>query len=93
MRHYYDPTSGEMFLHICECLRNHDKPERSQPPKLVRTLARAKDRRAAFFAVFGAYRDVLPYDEQALVERGEIVPVSLVVSRELGEPLPDLSEP
>jgi hypothetical protein len=35
---------------------------------------------------------MLPYDEQALVEGGEIVPISLVVGRELGEPLPDLSE-
>ena len=35
---------------------------------------------------------MLPYDEQALIERGEIVPISLVAGRELGEPLPDLSE-
>src|ERR671933_1890088 len=92
-QHYYDPTSGELFLHMCECLRNHDKPERPEPPEFVKALARAKDRQAAYSAVFGAYRDMLPYDEQALVEQGEIVPMSLVVGRELGEPLLDLSEP
>jgi hypothetical protein len=35
---------------------------------------------------------MFPYDNQALLERGEIVPVSVVVGKELGEPLPDLSE-
>jgi hypothetical protein len=29
---------------------------------------------------------------EALLERGEIVPISLVVGYDLGEPLPDLSE-
>jgi hypothetical protein len=35
---------------------------------------------------------LFPYEVEALVERGEIVPHSLVVGYELGEPLPDLSE-
>jgi hypothetical protein len=43
-RFYYDPASPEMFLHICDCLRNHDKPERPEPPELVKAIARAKDR-------------------------------------------------
>jgi hypothetical protein len=34
-----------------------------------------------------------PVDLEALVERGELVPCSMVSGRELGEPLPDLSEP
>jgi hypothetical protein len=79
-------------LHLCDCLRHHQEPERPEPPEVVKALARTKDRRAAYSEVIGAYRDMLPYDEQALVERGEIVPISLVVGRELGEPLPDLSE-
>jgi hypothetical protein len=39
-------------LHICECLRNYDKPERPEPPELVKALARAKDRRAAYSEVY-----------------------------------------
>jgi len=35
---------------------------------------------------------IFPYEVEALVERGELVPWSLVAGRELGEPLPDLSE-
>jgi len=89
---YYERQSGELFLHICDCLRNHQEAERPERPEIVKALARAKDRRAAYSEVFGTYWDMLPYDEQALVERGEIVPISLVVGRELGEPLPDLSE-
>jgi hypothetical protein len=91
-RFYFDPTSAEMFLHACDCLRNHDKPERPEPPELVKAVARAKDRRAAFREIEGTAAGLFPYDAEALVERGEIVPRSLVVGRELGEPLEDLSE-
>src|ERR671921_20481 len=33
-----------------------------------------------------------PHEREALLERGELVPHSLVAGRELGEPLEDLSE-
>jgi hypothetical protein len=92
-RFYYDPASPELFLHICDCLTNHDKPKRPEPPEMVKALARAKDRRAAFSqTVEGGDMGLFPYEVEALVERGEIVPRSLVVGYELGEPLPDLSE-
>ena len=91
-RFYFDPTSAEMFLHACECLRNHDKPERPEPPELVKAVARAKERRATFREMEGRAAGLFPYDAEVLVERGEIVPRSLVVGRELGEPAPDLSE-
>ena len=93
-RFYYDPQSPEMFLHICDCLRNHEKPERPEPPELMKAIARAKDRRSAYeqaTAGAGIFAE-FPYETEVLIERGEIVPVSLVVGRELGEPLPDLSE-
>jgi len=73
----------------------HDNPERPEPPELVKALAQAKDRHAAFSRVFDGWNAGLfpyPYDVEALLERGEIVPISLVVGYELGEPLPDLSE-
>jgi hypothetical protein len=59
----------------------------------TKALVQAKDRRAAYSQVFGStYIDTFPYDVEALMERGEVVPISLVVSLELGEPLPDLPE-
>ena len=49
--------------------------------------------RAAFSQIVeGGDMGLFPYEVEALVERGEIVPRSLVVGYELGEPLPDLSE-
>ena len=36
--------------------------------------------------------DVFPYDTEALMERGELVPRSMVAGRKLGEVLEDLSE-
>ena len=92
-RFYYDPQSPETFLHFCEYLRTHDQPERPEPPEVVKALTQAKDRASALDEVGGWGWDIFPYDKQALVERGEIVPISLVVGRELEELISDLSEP
>jgi hypothetical protein len=91
-RFYWDPQGAELFLHFCEYLRAHDQPERPEPPEVLKALTQAKDRARALEEVGGWGWDIFPYDKQALVERGEIVPLSVVVGRELGEPLPDLSE-
>ena len=94
-RHYFDRVSGERFLHSLACLRAQGEGETTfpEPPETVRAIARAKDRRAALEQVYppGAF-DVFPYDTEALVERGELVPRSMVVGHELGEVLEDLSE-
>jgi len=54
---------------------------------------RERDRGTALNQLYpiGSF-SVFPYEPGALVERGELVPRSMVVGRELGEPLPDLSE-
>jgi hypothetical protein len=83
---------AELFLHFCEYLRTHNQPQRPEPPEVLQALTRAKERARALEEVGGWDWDIFPYDKQALVERGELVPRSLVVGRELGEPLPDLSE-
>jgi hypothetical protein len=94
-RHWYDPVSGERFLHSLDCLRAQGEGKTSfpEPPETVRALLRAKDRAAALAQLYpsGTF-DVFPYDKQAIIERGELVPRSLVAGKELGEALPDLSE-
>jgi hypothetical protein len=94
-RHYYDPASGECFLHSMDCLRAQGDGETGfpEPPETVKALVRARDRRAALNELYpGGSFGVFPYEPEALVERGELVPRSLVVGRELGEPIEDLSE-
>jgi hypothetical protein len=93
-RYYYNPTSAEIFLHSMACLRAQGECEPfPDPPETLKALTRAKGRRAALEQVCprGAF-SLFPYEEEALIERGELVPRSLVAGRELGEPLPDLSE-
>jgi hypothetical protein len=94
-RHYYDPQSGECFLQSMDCLRAQGNCEPfPEPPETLKAIARAKDRRAALEQLYpnGSF-DIFPYEPEALVERGELVPRSLVAGRELGDgPIPDLSE-
>jgi hypothetical protein len=93
-RYYFNPTSAEIFLHSMGCLRAQGECEPfPEPPETVKAIARARDRRAALNQLYpsGTF-GFFPYDAQALVERGELVPRSLVAGRDLGEPLPDLSE-
>ena len=92
-RHYYDPASGERFLHAMECLRvQHLGGEAfPEPPETIKALARARDRAAALEQVCGGTFGTFPYEREALVERGELVPRSMVAGRELGEPDEDLS--
>jgi hypothetical protein len=94
-RYYYDPVSPDRFLHTMDCLRAQGDGETTfpEPPETVRALLRAKDRAAALEQVYqsGTF-DIFPYEHEALVERGELVPRSMVAGRELGEWLPDLSE-
>jgi hypothetical protein len=93
--HYYDPQSGECFLQSMDCLRAQGNCEPfPEPPETLKAIARAKDRRAALEQLYpnGSF-DIFPYEPEALVERGELVPRSLVAGRELGDgPILDLSE-
>jgi hypothetical protein len=94
-RFYFDPMGVELFLHSMDCLRAQGTGEPfPEPPEVVKAIARAKNREVAYHQVrSGASWDLFPYDVEALVERGEIVPRSLVHAHKLGEgPLLDLSE-
>ncbi len=94
-RFYFDPADATVFLHSMDCLRaqGEGKTTFPEPPPTVKAITRAKDRAAAFGMVYSAKFTIMPYDTEVLIERGEFVPVSMVVGRELGEVLPDLSEP
>ena len=94
-RYWFDPSSPELFLHTVGCLSAQgDGLPFPEPPATLRALARARHREAALNQVLGGASFVLfPYERQALAERGELVPRSLISGHELGEgPLPDLSE-
>src|SRR5215212_8591265 len=70
-RHYYNPESGECFLHACDCVRaGYEGKPYPEPPETIKALTRARDRGAAFEQVCG---DSFPYGREALVERGELV--------------------
>ena len=56
-------------------------------------LSGARNRADALSRALGGFAHLLPVDEGALLSRGEFVGRELVVGRELGEPLEDLSEP
>jgi hypothetical protein len=103
---YYNPESGECFLHACVCIRaGYEGEPFPEPPQTVKALTRARkaltrarNRTAALDTACGggASLGLFPYEREALLERGELVPHSLVAAlvagRELGEPLEDLSE-
>jgi hypothetical protein len=93
-RYYYKPQSGECFLHAMECLRFQHLGSEAfpEPPETLKSIARARDRSAALEQVCGGTFGMFPYEVEALVERGEFVPRSMVAGRELGEPVEDLSE-
>jgi hypothetical protein len=93
-RYYYDPVSPERFLHTMDCLGAQGDGQTTfpQPPETVRALLRVRDRAAALEQVYQSGSFVIfPYEHEALVERGELVPRSMVAGRELGEELEDLS--
>jgi hypothetical protein len=94
--YYYNPESGECFLHCCGCIRaGYEGEPFPEPPQTIKALTRARNRTAALDTACGgggASLGLFPYEREALLERGELVPHPLVAGRELGEPLEDLSE-
>ena len=92
-RYYYNPESGEWFLHACDCLRAQGDCEPfPEPPETIIALTRARNRAAALEATCGGGFGLFPYEREALLDRGELVPRSLVAGRKLGEPTGGLSE-
>ena len=81
-RYYFDPKSGELFLHAAACLRaDFAGRGRPAPPATLLALCKARDRAAAIEKI--ATRGLFPYEVEAIVERGVLVERSMVArSRE-----------
>jgi hypothetical protein len=86
-RYYYNPESGEWFLHACACIRaGYEGEPYPEPPQTIKALTRARNRTAALEATCGGGFDLFPYEREALVERGELVPALWI------HPIEDMSE-
>jgi hypothetical protein len=96
-RYWYNPQQAglEILLYSLECLKlQGDEVPYPEPPEIVLALARAKDRRSVLSELMGSPTvGFLPFEPEPFIERGELVYRSLVAGRELGESIPDLSEP
>jgi hypothetical protein len=57
-----------------------------EPPQTIKALTRARNKAAALDTACGGGFDLFPYEREALVERGELVPVSWI------QPIEDMSE-
>jgi len=77
--YYFSAEHGEVFLHSAECIRaDHAGRPRPEPPPTLVALCKARDRRAALEKVAREPGGLFPYDTEALLERGELVPRSIV---------------
>ena len=84
--YYFNPKGGELYLHAAACIRaGHEGKPYPEPPAALLALCVARDRAAAAEKV--ATRGMFPYDREALVERGKLVPAEWIT------PVEDLSEP
>jgi hypothetical protein len=96
-RYWYNPQQAvlEILLYSLECLKlQGEGVPYPEPPAIVYAIANAKDRAGALTELMGSPTvGFLPFEPGPFIERGELVYRSLVAGRELGEPIPDLSEP
>jgi hypothetical protein len=97
-RFWYEPMQAGIsrFLWSVECAKANRVAERPDPPPIIEALVKARDRRAAFNKVYseGGF-GIMPVDPDALIERGELVHVSMIAGRDDPDDafVEDLSEP
>lgn len=86
-RYYFNPKSGECFLHACACIRaGYEGEPFPEPPEAIRALTRARNRAAALDTACGGGLGLFPYERAALLERGELVSALWI------HPIEDMSE-
>jgi hypothetical protein len=97
-RFFFDKNEayGDAFLFFSGSMKaDHFGSPRPDPPEVLLAVAGARDRSDALSRALGGFSHLLPIDKDALIQRGELLPRSLVQGVEfedLGEPLEDLSE-
>lgn len=95
-RHWFEPGEvwREVFSHGTDCLRaDYAAKARPEPPTILQAVARAKDRRSALERLYApGLHPFLVYEPEALVERGEFVPRSLLAGKTYAESLVVLAE-
>src|SRR5215208_7109008 len=63
-RHYYDPESGEVFLHGCDCIRAGAEGEPfPEPPETIKALTRARNRATALDTAHRGHEPVAACNE------------------------------
>jgi hypothetical protein len=83
--HYFNPGGGELFRHTTACLRaEYEGKPYPQAPATLQALTKARDRAAAADKV--ATSGMFPYDREALIARGELVPRSMMALTRAREP-------
>jgi hypothetical protein len=85
-RFYFDPEEAHKatFFYFADSMTaDYRREPRPEPPDLLKAVASALDRGEALNRVMDGYSH-LPVDAEALVERGEFVPRSLVARKEHG---------
>jgi hypothetical protein len=96
-RFFYAPQEAfaQAFMFFSDSMKaDHNGAPRPDPPEILRAVAGARDRGDALSRALGGFGGLLPIDRDALVERGEFVPRSLVAEVEYEDlgVLEDLSE-
>jgi hypothetical protein len=87
-RYWYDPAEVgvEVFMHTTNSLQADYKGEkRPEAPEILKAISQARERRRALETVFE--EPFIAFDLPVLIERGELVPRSMVAGKEYGEPL------
>jgi hypothetical protein len=103
--YYFDRTSGELFLHWCECLRSDSAHHWPEPPEVYKKLTGAKYPARALHEIHGGGSfGTFVYDPEVLINERRLEPRGLVscYDPQTGEhhvrdpwesyPTPDLSE-
>jgi hypothetical protein len=78
-RYYFDPTSAELFLHWCECLRADSAHHWPEPPETYKKLTEAKYPERALDEIgSGGSFGTFVYDPEVLINERRLEPRGLV---------------